>query len=179
MAELTRLEGGDVQKAAYSMSMHDFTAGDFDLHVGKSGRIWLVQATAPVDGWIYVSDTDPDSRGFAGGSMTWNVPSQNCKITLRGPWHASPSDLYEDTGVDVRDQNLSQGVVSRGITHGNAGICSALYSDVLHFDDTPVVGLSCRVKSIAQELANKHQEKLKWWSAHSRGGMGGTVEPES
>lgn len=160
-----------MKKTRLNPKMHDFTDDDFDIHIGKSGRIWLVGRNIPYYN-IYVSDPNPKSSGFGGGEITWSVASQNCKLTLKGAWHAGTSELHKDTGVDMRMKHMTQGVVAKSVEHKDG---ETFYSDIIHYDEEPVEGFANRIEAIAKQ---KHEDlgcQIWHWSTYLGGGYGGPV----
>lgn len=143
----------------------------YHQHIGKSGRTWLVGTSDPA-GHIYVQTADP--RGFGGRPLEFTL-TDGQKVTLHGPWHSNPDSLYQDTGVDVRAQHLSQVVISRSRRYDGHQI---IMEDVLHHDTEPQPGRFNRGETLTRRMANELSETLYFYSESRGGSVFGLVRPE-
>jgi len=148
---------------------------------GKSGRYWYIPVTdCPADN-IYVS-AHPDEnmpgfkgfRGFGGAILTFHLVNGK-KDEVQGPWHSNSTALLNDTGIDIRDQHLTQGIISteREWTSFSDG----LYKNVLYHDIKPSLGYFDRIDTLAQKYANKLNKIVYYAVKTAGGGSSGTKTP--
>lgn len=111
------------------------------------------------------------SEGFGGRRMLF--PLESGSVEVQGPWHTSPIGLFAATGYDCRDKHHTIGIY--GLSHG-----SGLYNvhDVILLETKWHLGVFERVEQKAQELANKYQRIIHFWSYSVGGGFGHHKEPQ-
>lgn len=143
----------------------------YKMIIGKSNLKWLVAIQENEADNIYV-EGEPNCYGFGGRDLTFELEDSS-EITLRGPWHSNADSLYSDTGYDIRDKYLTQGICSLDIDYS-----TELYKDVLHYDKNPVVGEYNRVNKIAQEFANKLNKTVYYCMRTSGGSERAQVDPK-
>lgn len=109
---------------------------------------------------------DPKNKNGFGGA-TIQLPMDNgSTITLKGPWTSNPVALYNDTGVDIRNECVTFGTVSKvPIPYNNLLNTKSL----LHLDTTPVIGTLDRIWKIAKRYANDLQQSVYAISSTSNG----------
>ena len=147
----------------------------YNVHHGKSGKLWLVACNIPNKGdHVYVQG-NTNAEGFGGAKLEFDIPHGDT-ITLKGAWKSHPNGLFKDTGVDV--SSLLQGtiVVGRDIERPEA--YTTIIRDVV-FQET---GLGThawgRAEEKAQELANKLGERLYYYGESEGGSSSHFKEPE-
>jgi len=131
--------------------------------IGESGRTWLYAIQPNAGDNIYVSaspyelETDYNGfRGFSGSTLKF-VLKDDSILELKAPWHSNSESLFEDTGIDLRDQHLTFVVIGLGIESDNY---KETITDVIYKDSKPHVGLFEWGKLYAQELANQFKQRV-------------------
>lgn len=143
-------------------------------YLGKNGRTYLVADQPDAGANVYV-EGGPNSDGFGGRTLTFPLVDGG-EVKLKGPWHTNSGDLYQQTGVDVRDKHYTFVVVSRRRESGKnyESVCV----DVLYKDAEPQLGSFHRGDLIAREWARKLDQKVHLYSASKGGSSSGFVEPD-
>jgi len=137
----------------------------YKVVIGKSGKRWII----PVNGNSKASDIhveaekieqDPNYRefqGYGGATLTW--PLENGEsVSLKGPWHSNSDSLFSDTGIDLRKESMTIGIVA--LNRRSLKLNDYAFSDVLHQDLQWTPGDHTRIGQIAQEYANKLNKKV-------------------
>jgi hypothetical protein len=139
---------------------------------GKSGRNWYIAIDSPAEN-VYISpkseENAPGYKGFRGfGGRTLKFELEDGTVDhVKGPWASNTDSLFADTGVDVRDQHVTFGVISRGISYDDQ--CRTIMTDVIYIDYEPLKGPFDRIKNLAKEFANKEGKLVRYYS-ESKGG---------
>lgn len=131
----------------------DAAARKYRLHVGSTGRRWLVADQEAAAENIY-ADGGRGSQGMGGRTLTFDLVDGG-SVDFIGPWKSNPDDLFKETGVDVRNTHFTMGVCAFDIEHGKPWPAPDTYIDVQHFDEKPVLGAYSRVQRIAQDIADR------------------------
>lgn len=92
---------------------------EFDLHVGKSGRRWLVARQKNAADNVYV-EGGKGSQGFGGRKIPFKL-ADGSVLELVGPWHSHAGALRADTGVDVTDRHHTQVILIAGSRYREEG----------------------------------------------------------
>jgi len=148
----------------------------YEAHKGKSGKVWLVPKNTvnPAEN-IYV-EGDKGSQGFGGREITFPLNDDgSLKVTLVGPWHSNVEALLEDTGVDIRDRFLTQGVIAlkRECLEG----MRYRFTGILHIDIEPTLGTFERVKELAQKIVDERGHSVAFYSESRGGSHCAVIEP--
>ena len=146
----------------------------YDLHVGKSGRRWLVSTSDDRASNVYV-EGGPGSQGFGGAELVFTLRDGSA-VTLKGPWHSNSDSLFRDTGVDVRNEHYTFGVIGTGREYRNTG-GSATITGVIHADKGPTKGQFSRINDLAQQMADERQQTLFYYQESKGGSSCGPVDP--
>lgn len=112
--------------------------GNYKMAVDERGCVWLYDLTAKSPaGAIYVHDpNNVKSDGFGGATLTFKVGKCG-KYEAKGPWHTNSEDMFQATGIDLRDKSLTFVVVARRRTYeGHATVLE----DLLYADAEPMLG---------------------------------------
>lgn len=143
-------------------------------YLGKNGRTYLVADQPDAGANIYV-EGGPNSDGFGGRTLTFPLV-EGGEVKLKGPWHTNSEDLFQQTGVDVRDRHYTFVVISRRRESGKnyESICA----DVLYRDIEPQLGPFHRGDLLAREWARKLNQKVHLYSQSQGGSSSGFVEPD-
>lgn len=156
-------------------------ARKYRLHIGKSGRKWLVGDVPNSAEAIYV-EGGPNSRGFAGRELTFPLVGGG-EVKLKGPWHTNCDALLADTGIDVRDKTLSFCVIAKRRVQETIPP-SNIYSktvllDILYMDKEPVLGPYSRpeIQVMAKAMAVKLGHSIYLHKETHGGGGCGPVDP--
>lgn len=145
--------------------------------IGKLGKIWLYAVQDnPADN-IYVSG-GKNSDGFGGRSISFTLEDGTIE-ELSGPWHTNSDDLYNNTGIDLRDKHLTFVVIGKGrkTLRTKQGWVDIIL-DVLYKDDKPTIGKFERGEVIAQKLANKLKQTVYCYSQSQGGSSNSPIEPK-
>lgn len=142
--------------------------------VGKNGRIYLVADQEDAAANIYV-EGGPDSDGFGGRTLSFTLVDDT-KLELKGPWHTNSQDLFNNTGVDVRDQHYTFVVISRDRKSGEH--YESIMVDVLYQDDEPKLGSFHRGDLLAREWAREIGAPVFCYSQSKGGSSCGQVKPD-
>lgn len=163
------IEGPYIQRSGQS----DATSDRYNLHVGKSGRIWLT----PISGEarMIIAEGGPGSQGFGGADLTFTLKNGVDKITLHSPWSSNTDALFEDTGIDLRNKHLTWGCIGRHRKFIKAnGISSpTVFLDLVYWDRQPTLGSFDRIKELAREMSFEMGEVLFCYSQSIGGSSAG------
>ena len=147
----------------------------YHLHLGKSGKRWVVADLKEAAEHIYV-DGEKGSQGMAGRTLTFELVDGS-KVDFIGPWKTTADNLFSDTGIDFRGNYLTKGIVALKRERCKNMYEGDLYSEILHLDVEPVMGVFDRVEKIAQGFADDLKCKVFVGVISAGGGFGGTKEP--
>lgn len=84
-----------------------------ELHVGKSGRGWLIPADVPNRAdYIHCTDSadwNKIGQGYAGSTLKFTLvdSSYDGEFELRGGWHSNDKSLLNDTGIDLSQEHYT------------------------------------------------------------------------
>ena len=133
---------------------------------GKKGIWYVAIQDNPADNIYFCNKRSGYSKGFGGATLHFEL-EDGTKEKVQGPWHSNSDALYGDTGYDIRDKCLTQGIIAKirkpGENYEN------IYEDVLHYDEEPVLGTFSRIRDLATELVKEHKCKL-YYAVVSKGG---------
>lgn len=146
----------------------------YHLHVGKSGKRWLVADQEDAAANVYV-EGGPNSDGFGGRTLTFPLVDGS-EVKLKGPWHTNSEALYADTGIDVRNQHYTFVVVSRDRKYGRN--FETICVDVLYCDEAPLLGSFHRGDLLAREWARQLGQPVYIYSQSAGGSHSGQVKPD-
>ena len=147
----------------------------FNMYVGKSGRRWLVADQENAGENIYV-EGGPNSDGFGGRTLEFQL-KDGAIISLKGPWHSNCDSLFNDTGVDVRNQYYTFGIISLGKRY-TENYLSEIFEDVLFYDESPVLGDFNRIENLAKEFAYKLNRRVYYAQRTRGGGSSQWIDPK-
>ncbi len=148
----------------------------YNYVVGKSGCIWLYAVQDNSADNIYVSG-GKNSDGFAGRTLTFPLIDGK-ELKLAGPWHANSHDLFKDTGIDLRDKNLTFVVIGLGReTKKTEKGRLDIMLDVIYKDKEPTIGYFDRGDRLAQEIANKIKRPVFYYIQSCGGSSSSKIEP--
>jgi len=148
----------------------------YHLHIGKSGRRWLVADQDNAGDNVYVEGAK-GSDGFGGATLGFPLVDGST-LKLTGPWKCNSQDLFVDTGVDVRDRHYTRGIIARHRINGLSWYAPDFYVSVLHLDETPVVGRFDRIPEACQSLANEIGGRLFYGVISKGGASAGSRDPK-
>jgi len=153
----------------------------YHLHVGKSGRAWLVADREDCADHVYCTayaDWDRTGEGFAGAHLKLPLVDDN-EFILKGGWHSNSQALLADTGVDITDRHLTYGAIgfkrlywSPEHPNENMGV-----GDVIFADEEPTLGDFHRIEELAKQYANELGETIYYSVQSSGGGSSGPIYP--
>lgn len=147
---------------------------------GKSGNTWLVP-TLGDPSKIHLDRHDPKSKGYGGSTLTFRLDNGE-EYSVKGPWNSNSDSLYHDTGIDLRNNHKSRGIVAlkREVPEDRSRYSSMdyIYKDVLHLDEDMVRGSFNRVEDIGQKIANELNQTVYYQVVSQDGGSSGTIEPQ-
>jgi hypothetical protein len=151
---------------------------------GKSGRNWYIAIDSPA-GNVYVSpkseENTPGYKGFKGfGGRTLQFELEDGTVDhIQGPWHSNSDSLFEDTGVDVRDQHVTFGVISRDFkSDPDDPWGDGIMVDVLYIDEEPNKGSFDRIDKLAEEYAEREGKQIMYYRESKGGSCRGPVKPQ-
>ena len=153
---------------------------EYHMYKENNGCIWLVSISDNAADNIYCGyDHDTKSQGFGGSWLKFKITEEDREIKLQGPWHTNADSLYRAVGVDVRNQRLTQVIISKGVTYGKNGFDKTL-KDVVSFlsDGKPKIGLFNRGKKLAQDYADFMEMPVYLHTKSSGGSSAGWIWPE-
>ena len=82
----------------------------FHLEVGKRGRGWLIPVDVPNRAdYIYCTDSnnwDNAGEGFGGNTLKFKLDTGD-EFFLRGGWHSNSNSLFQDTGIDIKNEHYT------------------------------------------------------------------------
>lgn len=170
---------------AYRMFSGSAEAAKHKYHkyVGKSGRIWLVADIPNAGENVYV-EGGPNSDGFGGSELKFELQGSDEIVTLKGPWHSNSEALFEDTGVDVRDRFYTFCVIAKWrdteIDPINRHYPRTVMNGVLYRDEQPVLGSFDRpeIKKLAKDFANSLQHSVYVYKETRGGSSNVPVDPD-
>ena len=109
-------------------------------------------------------------QGMAGATLTFHLPNDLTE-DVKAPWATNSSGLYKDTGIDIRDQHLTKGVIS---VERDKSILKTL----LHKDLNWSKGPHNRIETLAQYYANLLNRTLFYFCKFYGGSSLGPIKPE-
>ena len=167
--------GGEYETEPYRM-ISGFTEAakpEYDIHVGKSGKIWLVGRVTDRGGAIYVQGDGPGSQGFGGATIGFRFNTVDT-IMLQGPWHSNPNSLFADTGVDYRNHHITFGVIG---TDRKWEENKTIITGLVYFDKEPTLGAYSRIEDLAKRLAAEQGKPLAFYFCIRGGSSCGVATP--
>lgn len=167
--------GGEYETEPYRMvsGFAEAEKNEYELYRGKNGRLWLVGTCKDKGGAIYCSG-GPDSQGFGGATLEFVLANGLGSIKLKGPWHANPNSMFEDTGVDFRNHSLTYGVIGTGRKSKPGGMQSII-TGLVYFDTEPTLGPYDRIELLAKELSDNAEIPLCYYFSSQGGSSCGFV----
>lgn len=161
--------GGSFTEDYYQMipGQEEAQSNTYKIALGKTGKIWLYST-----GDNIYAQGGPKSDGFGGATLEFKLANGCDSIKLKGPWHTNSESFYRDTGIDIRDQHLTIGVIGRGRSHNNG---RSVIDDIIWFDPEPIYGLYNRVQDLATKLSDERGECLYYHMQSKGGGSCGPV----
>ena len=143
----------------------------FKKYVGDSDRIWLIPTGRfPADN-IHTFSPFAQSKGYCGNSVTFNLDDGSI-LTLEGPWHSNPEELFFDTGIDIRGKHSTQVYLSTRVDF-NPDLHNSLY-----YEEEPHEGFFNRGELLAQEFANELNKPIFYITKTAGGSHSGSVQPK-
>lgn len=152
----------------------------YHLHRAKprgvfpKGRIWLVANQENAADNVY-AEGGPGSDGFGGATLRFKLVDGTV-VSLKGPWKTGAGALFADTGHDVRDKYLTRGIVAFERAIGKFGGADT-FTEIVHYDDGPVLGTFDRVRQIALQAANDAGREVYFSFVSHGGGHAGSCKP--
>ena len=109
---------------------------------GRPDYRWLVAVVPNRGDHIYCGTLDKNKReqGFGGRTMDF-IRENGDVVTLYGPWHSNSKALFEQTGVDVRNQHHTMGCVALYQDGEALEYPQTKYTQLIHVDLDPTLGL--------------------------------------
>lgn len=142
---------------------------------GKSGRTWLVPIERFAGDNVHVSGRK-ESQGYGGSTLTFTL-EDGSTIDLKGPWHSNAGNLYEDTGLDIRDKHATRVFIAEAIEYVE-GDYYPMLSGILHEDLDFQEGSFDRGTDIAKDFANKLNKPVYYYVQTGGGSHSGWQKPE-
>ena len=139
-------------------------------YTGKSGRIWLVANQLNAADNIYVSG-NANSDGFGGATLNFSIVDDTI-LSLRGPWHSNSSAFLNDVGIDITDKHLTWGCIGTGRKYKDN---RPIITNLIWFDELPIVGKFDRVTNLAQILSDEYKQTLYYFVKSTGGSSCGPV----
>lgn len=135
-----------------------------------SRTLWLVPDNSNAS-HIWCSGGE-GSRGLGGNNKAFPLTKAiGGFVTLNGPWHANPTDLFKETGIDLRHNLTTWGVLGRGFTHdSNSG--RDVITDLVYIDATPMPGTLDRIEATGRAMMEQNGEPQLYFYSESYGGCG-------
>lgn len=161
--------GGKFVDDYYSMVSGQAVAQSnyYNIAIGKSGRIWLYQ-----DGDSIYEQGGPKSEGFGGALLEFKLSNGCDSVKLKGAWHSNSSALFQDTGIDLRLQHLTWGVIGTKRSHDDG---RSVIENLLWFDKEPTYGAFKRIEDKATEMSHQMKKTLYYYSRSVGGSSCGPV----
>jgi len=142
---------------------------------GKRGVWYVAIQDNPADNVYFTKNDGKYSEGFAGRVLPFLLEDGTID-QIQGPWHSNSDSLYEDTGYDVRNKYLTQGIIAKRRKYDYFN--GDRYTGVLHYDEEAVLGDYDRIENLAQEYANKLGVKVYYAVKTAGGGSSHMKEPQ-
>lgn len=151
----------------------------YTKHIGKSGSVWLVKHGKFAADNVYVSG-GPGSQGFGGATLEFKL-SDGTVEKLVGPWHCNASDLFKDTGVDIRNTHSSRVVIAKNVEYDRDSYYTKIFTDVIVVEQEFQEGSFDRaeMRELAQKHANELGQKVYFFKETGGGAMGEWIKPEA
>ena len=105
------------------------------------------------------------SLGFGGRRITFKTIEG--EVILYGPWHTSAEDLYQETGVDLRNQYMTRGMCAHRREYSIQD--GYIYYNVFHYEEESFMGSYNRIRDIAHEVAHM-AKRMVFFYMESNGG---------
>lgn len=144
---------------------------------GKGKHIWLVPVNNDPS-MIHVHTQSPSSQGYGGSNIEFKIDDGSIYM-VKGPWRSNTEDLFLETGLDLRKNHETFGIIAldrRSVKHKPMQYD---YFDVLHMDDGPVIGEFDRIEKMAQIKANDLNKNVYYQVQTAGGGQIGMACPQN
>ena len=136
--------------------------------------------------WIIPTNGEPSEihshnaphTGYGGRVLFFPLDEEDKLYKAKGPWHRNADDLFAATGIDLRNNHLTLGIVAlerRSVKH--KGMAND-YRGILHLDENEIRGEFDRIPKLAQKIANERGEDVVYQVITAGGGRLGTKKPE-
>lgn len=171
--------GGEYETEPYQMKsgFAEVEKQDYEIHLGKQGRIWLAGNCVDKGGAIYCSG-GPGSQGFGGATLEFKLKGGLGSIKLVGPWHANSDSMFADTGVDYRNHHLTFGVIGKDQKSKPGYGMQQIITDLVWFDEGPTLGAYDRIETLAKEMSDAAEIPLAYYFSSQGGSSCGFVNWE-
>lgn len=148
---------------------HAQSKAPYKMVMDKSGRrAWFYRDVKFAAGNIY-ADGGPGSEGMGGRTCRFELEDGTHYDSI-GPWMGNANDLFNQTGVDLRNRHASRLILARRVEYPkNEYFVRPDMLDVVHFEEDFIEGTFDRANILAQEIANKMGEKLHYFIETSGG----------
>lgn len=146
--------------------------------IGKRGIWYIAIQENAADNVYFCSKEDTNSSGFGGATLTFKM-EDGTEEQAKGPWHSNSDSLFADTGYDIRDKYFTRGIVAKNHEYAKDMYQPDIYTDVLHYDDVPVLGEFHRIEKIAQEFADNLNCTIYYAVKSSGGGSSAHKKPNN
>ena len=166
---------GEFDTGGYQMVSGIADQQAIEFYCAKEVRpgYWYLWADVPNSGdHIYCGSTKQKEEGFGGRTMIFpigKVEGETVELKLLGPWHTNGDDLFNKTGVDLRDKHHTWGCIAEEQDNEGLQWPRYKYTKLIHVDREPVLGKFRRIQTLAEELTARYRRPLYYHDA-SRGG---------
>lgn len=116
------------------------------------------------------------SDGYGGATFNFAL-EDGSKFQLQGPWHSNSSDLFKDTGYDVRQKHYTFCVIGTNTEYSNNNYSRQRIVSIIHKDKQPTLGHFYRGDILAGEIANMLGQQVYIFSESEGGSHSGTINP--
>lgn len=153
---------------------HEAIQPVYKKFTGKTGRTWLVPVGKFAGDNIHVSG-DKNSQGYAGTTLKFNL-EDGSTLELQGPWHGNPSDLFKDTGYDIRNKHATKVIIADTVEY-EQGEWKPILSGILYEDEDFQESVFNRGTDLAKTFANKLNKPVYYYVETGGGSHAGWQKP--
>lgn len=143
---------------------------------GKSGNTWYVPSDLNPN--VQVDTHDPNSEGYRGRTLEF-ILEDGTIDKVQGPWSSNSDALFRDTGIDLRNNHITYGIIAGGRSPNHEdpyNLMNHIYIDVVHLDEKPTKGEYSRIQNLAQKLADEYKLDLFYQVKSGGGGCAGLAK---
>lgn len=122
------------------------------------GYYWFVKTGVPNRAeYIFAGSPNSTKSEGMGGRVVPFKCTDGQTIEIQGPWWSNADAFLNSTGIDVTNEYLTRVIISKGHRYDSEEH-QAYMTDVLYFEEEPVLGSFDRYKEVIQSIFDQYPE---------------------